>query len=152
MTLFSCKPNLTKNQKVPIAGATIEKSIETLGSNVYKIKGSGYNRLYIYILQEYIPQKVKYYNYNPTNPINILAYRIFSIYIKYRICFFYKYNISSQIKCLPKILRIPGPPKCGINPRAIRYGLQGGPRFSRPGSGLSPRQRWRENHGGGRMS
>lgn len=36
---------------------------------------------YIYILQEYIPQKVKYHNYNSTNPINILAYRIYSIYI-----------------------------------------------------------------------
>ena len=79
MTLFSCKPNLTKNQKVPIAGATIEKSIETLASNVYKLKGSGYNRLYI--LQEYIPKKVKYYDSRSTNPINILAYRIYSIYV-----------------------------------------------------------------------
>lgn len=39
MTLFSCKPNATKHQKVPsVAGATSEKSIETLGSNVVKSK------------------------------------------------------------------------------------------------------------------
>ena len=43
----------------------------------------------------------------------------------------------------------PWPPKMRQKSPAIRYGLQVGPRFSRPGQRLKPRQRWRESHGGG---